>query len=108
MRLLKQTLSTISVSFRLVIQLKRSYFHLLLGVEVGYEQMNADSSGDLALGAIRPSRFTYDPQAGLEADFFLGNRVSLVATASKSYMFNHPLIDEWPGLGSVGLRYHFR
>lgn len=85
-----------------------AYFHLLLGAGAGYEQTNVDGSGDLASGATKPSRFTYGPQAGLEADFFLGNRLSLVATATKSYLFNKPLIDEWPGLGSVGLRYHFR
>jgi hypothetical protein len=62
----------------------------------------------LVSSATKPDRFTSGPQAGLDADFFLGNPASLVATATKSYVFNHPLLDEWLGLGNVGLRYHFR
>jgi hypothetical protein len=85
-----------------------AYVHLLLGGGAGYEQTNVDGSGDLPTGTNKPTRFTYGPQAGAEADFFLGNRVSVVVTATKSYLFNNPLIDEWPGQASVGLRYHFR
>lgn len=85
-----------------------AYVHLLVGGGAGYEQTNVDGSGDLPTGASKPTRFTYGPQAGAEADFFLGNRVSLVVTATKAYLFNNPLIDEWPGQAGVGLRYHFR
>lgn len=85
-----------------------AYVHLLLGGGLGFERTNRDGTGDLTAGTTAPQRFTYGPQAGAEADFFLGNRVSLVATATKGYLFNSPLIDQWPGLASVGLRYHFR
>lgn len=85
-----------------------AYGHLLLGGGAGYEQTNVNGSGELPTGTSKPNRFTYGPQAGAEADFFLGNRVSVVITATKSYLFNKPLIDEWPGQASGGLRYHFR
>ncbi|QKG59085.1 hypothetical protein GKZ68_20605 (plasmid) [Hymenobacter sp. BRD128] len=75
-----------------------AYVHLLLGGGAGFEQTNRDGTGELTAGAKAPQRFTYGPQAGAEADFFLGNRVSLVATATKGYLFNNPLIDQWPGL----------
>ncbi|MBG8555800.1 hypothetical protein [Hymenobacter guriensis] len=84
------------------------YFHLLLGAGAGYEWTNQNGSGELAAGSAEPQRYTYGPQAGLEADVFLGNRLSLVATGTKGYLFNNPLIDRWPGMASVGLRYHFR
>ncbi len=52
---------------------------------------------------------------GAEADFFLGNCLSLVATGTKGYLFNNPLIDHWPSMASIGLRttsvglqYHLR
>ena len=85
-----------------------AYVHLLLGGGAGYERTNLNGTGELGAGAMAPQRFTYGPQAGLEADFFLGNRLSLVATATKGYLFNNPLIDQWPGHASGGLRYHFR
>ena len=85
-----------------------AYFHLLVGAGAGYEWTNQNGTGDLATGTKEPQHFTYGPQAGLEADFFLGNRLSLVATGTKGYLFNNSLVDEWPGLASIGLRYHFR
>ena len=85
-----------------------AYVHLLLGGGGGYEQTNLDGSGDLAPNTDNPRRLTFGPQAGAEVDFFLGNRVSVVATATKSYLFRNPLIQEWPGQAGVGLRYHFR
>ena len=85
-----------------------AYFHLLLGAGAGYEWTNQNGTGELAIGTKEPQRFTYGPQAGLEADFFLANRLSLVATGTKAYLFNNPLVDQWPGMASVGLRYHFR
>ena len=85
-----------------------AYFHLLVGAGAGYEWTNQNGSGELPTGSSEPQRFTYGPQVGAEADFYLGNRVSLVATGTKGYLFNNPLIDRWPGLASVGLRYHFR
>ncbi|MDU0372272.1 hypothetical protein ACFST9_13855 [Hymenobacter monticola] len=85
-----------------------AYFHLLVGAGAGYEWTNQNRSGELATGSGEPQRFTYGPQAGLEADVFLGNRLSLVATGTKGYLFNNPLVDRWPGMASVGLRYHFR
>lgn len=85
-----------------------AYFHLLVGAGVGYEWTNQNRTGELATGSAEPQRFTYGPQAGLEADFFLGNRLSLVATGTKGYLFNNPLIDQRPGVASGGLRYHFR
>ena len=85
-----------------------AYFHLLVGAGAGYEWTNQNGTGDLATGTKEPQHFTYGPQADLEADFFLGNRLSLVATGTKGYLFNNSLVDEWPGLASIGLRYHFR
>ncbi|TGE14974.1 hypothetical protein E5J99_13785 [Hymenobacter elongatus] len=85
-----------------------AYFHLLVGAGAGFEWTNQNGSGELVAGSSEPQRFTYGPQAGLEADFFLGNRLSLVATGTKGYLFNNSLIDHWPSLASVGLRYHFR
>jgi len=84
------------------------YVHLLLGAGAGYEWTNQNGTGELATGTKEPQRFTYGPQVGAEADFFLGNRLSLVATGTKGYLLNNPLIDQWPGMASVGLRYHFR
>ncbi|GAA4493004.1 hypothetical protein GCM10023172_00970 [Hymenobacter ginsengisoli] len=85
-----------------------AYVHLLLGGGAGYEHTNLNGTGEQAAGAQTPQRFTYGPQAGLEADFFLGNRLSLVATATKGYLFNNPLIEQWLGHAGIGLRYHFR
>ncbi|MBC6609068.1 hypothetical protein H8B13_19775 [Hymenobacter sp. BT188] len=85
-----------------------TYVHLLLGVGAGYERTGENGTGPLEAGAKEPQRFTYGPQAGAEVDCFLGNRLSLVATATKGYLFNNPLIDSWPGYASAGLRYHFR
>lgn len=85
-----------------------AYVHLLLGAGAGYEWTNQNNTGELVAGSAELQRFTYGPQVGVEADFFLSNRLSLVATGTKGYLFNNPLIDRWPGLASVGLRYHFR
>jgi len=85
-----------------------AYVHLLVGGGAGYEQTNLKGSGDLPADTKTPARFTFGPQAGLEIDFFLGNRFSLVATGTKSYLFHNPLLDEWPGHAGAGLRYHFR
>lgn len=85
-----------------------AYVHLLLGAGAGYERTGENGTAELAADAKKPQRFTYGPQAGAEVDCFLGNRLSLVATATKGYMFNNPLIDQWPGYASAGLRYHFR
>ncbi|MCR5890664.1 hypothetical protein LRS06_23325 [Hymenobacter sp. J193] len=52
-----------------------AYFHLLLGAGAGYEWTNQNGSGELITGSDEPQRFTYGPQAGLEADVFLGNRL---------------------------------
>lgn len=84
-----------------------AYVHLLLGLAGNYEFGGEQPTSD-GLGTERRQRFTYGPQAGAEADFFLGNRVSVVATATKGYLFNNPLIDRWPGYAGLGLRYHFR
>jgi hypothetical protein len=84
-----------------------AYVHLLLGLAGNYEFGGEQPTSD-GLGTERRLRFTYGPQAGAEADFFLGNRASVVATATKGYLFNTPLIDSWPGYAGVGLRYHFR
>ncbi|MCR5890814.1 hypothetical protein LRS06_24110 [Hymenobacter sp. J193] len=85
-----------------------AYVHLLIGAGAGYERTNENRTGELAADASEPQRFTYGPQAGAEVDFFLGNRLSLVATGTKGYLFNNPLIDQLPGNASAGLRYHFR
>ncbi|SNR99136.1 hypothetical protein [Hymenobacter mucosus] len=85
-----------------------AYVHLLVGAGAGYEWANQNGTGEMMSGAKEPQRFTYGPQVGAEADFFFGNRLSLVATGTKGYLFNNPLVDQWPGLGSIGLRYHFR
>lgn len=84
------------------------YVHLLLGAGAGYERTGEHGTGEPAADVQQPQRFTYGPQAGAEADVFLGNRFSLVATATKGYLFNNPLLDQWPGYASAGLRYHFR
>ncbi|RSK38945.1 hypothetical protein [Hymenobacter perfusus] len=85
-----------------------AYVHLLLGAGAGYERTGENGTGEIAADAKEPQRFTYGPQTGAEVDVFLGNRFSLVATATKGYLFNNPLIDQWPGYASAGLRYHFR
>jgi len=85
-----------------------AYVHLLLGGGAGYEQTSRDGNGERPADARKPARFTFGPQAGVEVDFFLGNRFSLVATGTKSYLFHNPLLDEWPGHAGAGLRYHFR
>ncbi|SMB79255.1 hypothetical protein SAMN00120144_3095 [Hymenobacter roseosalivarius DSM 11622] len=85
-----------------------AYVHLLFGAGAGYERTHENRTGELTADANEPQRFTYGPQAGAEVDFFLGNRLSLVATGTKGYLFNNPLIDQWPGNASAGLRYHFR
>jgi hypothetical protein len=84
------------------------YVHLLLGAGGQYERTNEHETGGIAQDAKKPQRFTYGPQAGAEADIFLGNRFSLVATGTKAYQFNNSLIDQWPGMASIGFRYHFR
>ena len=84
-----------------------AYVHLLAGAGAGYEWTNQNGTGELATGSKKSKRFTYGPQAGLEADFFLGNRLSLVATGTKGYLFNNPLVDQWPGTARVGLRHQF-
>ena len=85
-----------------------AYVHLLLGAGAGYERTGENGTAELAADAKEPQRFTYGPQAGAEVDCFLGNRLSLVATATKGYLFNNPLLDQWPGYAGAGLRYHFR
>ncbi|MCB2380345.1 hypothetical protein LGH70_22325 [Hymenobacter sp. BT635] len=85
-----------------------AYVHLLLGATAGYERTHENGTGELLVDAREPQRFTYGPQAGAEVDCFLGNRFSLVATATKGYLLNNPIIDQWPGYASAGLRYHFR
>ena len=85
-----------------------AYVHLLLGAGAGYERTGENNTGELPTDAKQPQRFTYGPQAGAEVDVFLGNRFSLVGTATKAYLFNNTLIDQWPGYASAGLRYHFR
>ncbi|RAK62433.1 hypothetical protein [Hymenobacter edaphi] len=85
-----------------------AYVHLLLGAGAGYERTDENGTSELPSNAKQPQRFTYGPQAGAEVDVFLGNRFSLVGTATKGYLFNNSLIDQWPGFSSVGLRYHFR
>ncbi|UOQ75233.1 hypothetical protein [Hymenobacter cellulosilyticus] len=85
-----------------------AYVHLLLGAGAGYERTGENGTGELPTDAKQTQRFTYGPQAGAEVDVFLGNRFSLVATATKGYLFNNSLLDQWPGYASAGLRYHFR
>ncbi|GAB3840645.1 hypothetical protein [Hymenobacter jeollabukensis] len=85
-----------------------AYVHLLLGAAAGYERTGEHGTTELPADARQPQRFTYGPQAGAEVDVFLGNRISLVATATKGYLFNNPLLDQWPGYAGAGLRYHFR
>ena len=81
-----------------------AYVHLLLGAGAGYERTGENGTGELPADAREPQRFTYGPQVGAEVDVFLGNRFSLVATATKGYLFNNPLIDQWPGYAGAGLR----
>jgi hypothetical protein len=85
------------------------YVHMLYGVAVQYERTGQDRSDPaLTEGATRPQSLTAGPYVGLEGDVFLGNHVSLVATATKGYLFFDPLISHWPGVLTGGLRYHFR
>lgn len=83
------------------------YVHLLVGAAGQYERTARQRTGELPLDGSTPQRFTYGPQAGAEIDWFLGNRLSLVATGTKGYLLNTSLVDEWPGYLSAGLRYHF-
>ena len=83
------------------------YVHLLIGAAGQFERTNLHGTGAEPPVGSRPQRFTYGPQAGAEIDGYLSNRISLVATGTKGYLLNTPLIDEWPGYLSVGLRYHF-
>ncbi|WBA44305.1 hypothetical protein [Hymenobacter canadensis] len=85
-----------------------AYMHLLLGAAAGYERTGENGTSESFTEAKEPQRFTYGPQVGAEFDCFLGNRLSLVATATKGYLLSNPLIDSWPGYASAGLRYHFR
>lgn len=84
------------------------YVHLLLGAGGHYERTNQGGTGELPLNASQPQRFSFGPQAGAEADIFLGNRLSLVATGTKGYQIDQSSIDQWPGYLSAGFRYHFR
>jgi len=83
------------------------YFHVLLGGMGSYERTRENLT-DGEMNSLRRERFTYGPQAGLEADLFLGNRISLVASATKGKMFNRSHLDGWPGQAGIGIRYHFR
>ncbi|WP_207435969.1 hypothetical protein [Sabulibacter ruber] len=82
------------------------YFHLLLGGGASFERTEGGLGGKMDRRA--GERFTYGPQAGLEADLYLGNRFSLTGSVTKARLFNHPLLEEWPGYVSVGVRYHYR
>lgn len=85
------------------------YVHLLVGGTGQYERTGQKGSAtNIPEDAKRPQRFTYGPVAGAEVDFFLANRFSIVGTATKTYLFNNPLIDKWAGFYSGGLRYYFR
>ena len=83
------------------------YVHVLFGAGGQYERTKEHETGGIAQDAKKPQRFTYGLQAGAEADIFLSNRFSLVATGTKGYQFNHSLIDQWPGMASMGFRFHF-
>ncbi len=83
------------------------YFHVLLGGMGSYKRTGENLiNGEI--NSLRRERFTYGPQAGLEADLFFGNRISLVASATKGKMFNRSHLDRWPGQAGIGIRYHFR
>lgn len=84
-----------------------AFFHLLLGGSGSYERTSANPD-DSYLNNVLQERFTYGPQAGAEVDVFFGNRWSLVISGMKGKLFNDSSLDEWPGYGSLGLRYHFR
>ncbi|WP_026461342.1 hypothetical protein [Adhaeribacter aquaticus] len=84
-----------------------AYFHLLLGGMGSYESTKGVSVPRESNSAKR-ERIIYGPQAGLEVDIFLHNRISLVASGTKGKMFNHSHLDEWPGHAGFGIRYHFR
>lgn len=84
------------------------YVHMLYGVALQYERTGQPQSGTfLEPDAALPQSFTAGPYVGLEGDVFLGNRVSLVATATKGYLFLNPLISHWPGVLTGGVRFHF-
>lgn len=82
-----------------------AYLHLLVGVVGRYERTGENGTNGQDRGTD-PQRATVGPQAGAELDIFLGNRFSLVGTATKSTLFGGALIDRWPGFYGVGLRYH--
>jgi len=84
------------------------YVHLLFGAGGQYERTNRGGTGELAPNASKPQRVSFGPQAGAEADVFLSNRLSLVATGTKGYQITKSYIDQWPGYLSAGVRYHFR
>jgi hypothetical protein len=85
---------------------ERIYFHLLFGGSGSYERIE-DSGADPEEKEEVHKRVVYGPQAGVEADLYLGNRVSIAASGTKGLLLNHTRLDEWPGYASIGLRYHF-
>lgn len=99
--------SSIGVS-RLVFRLGEVlYCHAQLQGLARYERLQENNTGGRE-GGSAPQTFSFGPMAGLDADLYLHNRVSLVASATKGYLFSRPLIDSFPGFYGVGLRYHFR
>jgi hypothetical protein len=85
-----------------------AYVHMLYGVAVQYERKGQNQSAPGAEpGAKLPQSVTAGPYVGLEGDVFLGNHVSLVATATKGYLLLDPLISHWPGMLTGGVRLHF-
>lgn len=80
------------------------YVHVLLGGVVRYEQRDALDATDTS----PTSRVVAGPEAGLEADLFLLDRLSLVGSLRKGYLFNKPLFDAWPTMGLVGVRWYLR
>ena len=99
--------ASIGVS-RLVFRLGEVFYcHAQLQALGRYERLQENNTGGRE-GGKAPQGFALGPVAGLSADLYLHNRISLTASATKGRLFLDPKVDSWPGFYGVGLRYHFQ
>lgn len=81
-----------------------AYVHVLAGALGRYERTNEDGAALDEQGVQQD--FFGGPLLGLETDIFLGNRLSVVGTLQKAFIFPGDGITRWPGFYGVGLRVH--
>lgn len=82
------------------------YVHLLAGGLFRYERTHEHALAGDTTGVQQ--HYAGGPLLGLEADLFLGNRLSLVGTVQKAIVFPGDGLTQWPGYYGAGLRYHLR